>query len=197
MSGAQGPFAGPTSARSAGNGTIIRLAPVPMFYSTDREKIAHLSGESSRTTHGSHECVEACRLFGLILANALDGLAKDSVLLKHGYAVDSASPVSISDLAAGAYLDKSREEICGSGYVVYSLEAALWSFNQTQSFREAILMAVNLGNDADTTASVCGQVAGAFYGASGIPDDWLKTLCMRGIIESLADCLCGAEADSS
>jgi ADP-ribosyl-[dinitrogen reductase] hydrolase len=71
--------------------------------------------------------------------------------------------------------------------VVQSLEAALWSFWTTDSFEAAILQAVNLGDDADTTAAVCGQVAGAFYGETGIPQHWLEKLVMRAEISNLAE----------
>jgi ADP-ribosyl-[dinitrogen reductase] hydrolase len=70
---------------------------------------------------------------------------------------------------------------------VHSLEAALWCFHRTRSFEEAVLAAANLGDDADTTAAVCGQLAGAHYGATGIPPRWLKRLALRRRIEELAD----------
>jgi len=70
---------------------------------------------------------------------------------------------------------------------VHSLEAALWCFWRTESFEDAILTAVNLGEDADTTAAICGQIAGAFYGVDAIPDGWLGKLAMREQIEELAD----------
>jgi ADP-ribosyl-[dinitrogen reductase] hydrolase len=75
----------------------------------------------------------------------------------------------------------------GSGYVVDSLEAALWCFLHTTSFKDAVLKAVNLGDDADTTAAVCGEVAGAFYGETGIPLRWLEHLVMRDEIRNFAD----------
>ena len=81
----------------------------------------------------------------------------------------------------------AREAIKGSGYCVDSLEAALWCFFGTGSFEEAVLAAANLGGDADTTAAVCGQLAGAHYGVSSIPAAWLERLAMRGGIESLAE----------
>jgi ADP-ribosyl-[dinitrogen reductase] hydrolase len=77
-------------------------------------------------------------------------------------------------------------EIRGSGYVVDCLEAALWCFHRTESYKEAILGAANLGDDADTTAAVCGQLAGAYYGEGGIPASWLEKLAMRGTIADLA-----------
>jgi ADP-ribosyl-[dinitrogen reductase] hydrolase len=102
----------------------------------------------------------------------------------------------ITSIARGSYREKNEEGIRGSGYVVDSLEAALWVFARTENFKDAILMAANLGDDADTTASVCGQVAGAYYGESGIPSQWLDLLSFRSQIASLADRL-GARSDST
>ncbi len=84
-------------------------------------------------------------------------------------------------------MDKEAAEIQGSGYVVKSLEAALWCFWHTDTFEDAILQAVNLGDDADTTGAVCGQIAGAYYEKKGIPDAWLNRLVMRDEISDLAD----------
>ena len=75
----------------------------------------------------------------------------------------------------------------GTGYVVESLEAALWSFWVSEDFEQAILTAANLGDDADTTAAICGQIAGAYYGESGIPKRWLDRLFMRERLGELAD----------
>ena len=89
-------------------------------------------------------------------------------------------------IARGAYRAKAESAIRGSGYVVESLEAALWCLDQTGSYEHAVLRAANLGDDADTTAAVCGQLAGAFYGVSGIPERWLERVAMRLEIEQLA-----------
>lgn len=178
------PFSGSADADSAGNGSIMRLAPVPMFYHRDVEAAVRYSGESSRTTHGAPECLDACRLFGAMLWEAINGAAKEEILFG-GYGISELAP-KIQDIAAGAYRSKALDKIRGSGYVVDSLEAALWCFYTTDTYRDAILAAVNLGDDADTTAAVCGQIAGAHYGVTGIPASWLEKLVMRTEIEELA-----------
>lgn len=170
------PYSGSTHPQTAGNGSIMRLAPIPIYYYPDREKILHFSGESSRTTHGTDECVDACRLFGDILYRALRGNSKEEILLTSD--PDLFKAPAVQALANGNYRNKQISEIRGSGYVIQSLEAALWCFWHTENFGEAILKAVNLGEDADTTAAVCGQVAGAFYGQTGIPEHWQKSLSM-------------------
>jgi ADP-ribosyl-[dinitrogen reductase] hydrolase len=184
------PFSGETATGSAGNGSIMRLAPVPMFFYPDRAQTITMCGESSRTTHGAAECIEGCKLFGGILHAALGGASREEALFQHG--VDDLQCASIRAIAAGEYRNKSIEEIVGSGYVVKSLEAALWCFLKSSSFEEAILTATNLGDDADTTAAVCGQIAGAHYGEEGIPPSWLQKLVMCDEIRSLADRLYAA-----
>ncbi len=177
------PFSGSTDPMSAGNGSIMRLAPVPLFYCSDVAQLIHFAGESSRTTHGAAECVDACRLFGVLLHHALQGVAKAEHLAQTDY---QPTTPKIAAIASGAFLQKRPAEIRGSGYVVESLAAALYCFYQTDSFEQAILTATNLGDDADTTAAVCGQIAGAFYGRSGIPQKWLDKLALRTEIETLA-----------
>jgi ADP-ribosyl-[dinitrogen reductase] hydrolase len=179
------PFSGPTDSFSAGNGSIMRLAPVPIFFHPDEEAAVRYAAESSRTTHGSAECVDACRLLAAIIVRALGGADKDDVLFAGGDRFEGAAMIEM--IARGDYRDKLETGIRGSGYVVESLEAALWCFYRTDSFEAAVLRAANLGDDADTTAAVCGQVAGAYYGMSGIPERWLERLAMREEIRSLAD----------
>ena len=178
------PLSGATDPYSAGNGSLMRLAPVPLFYFPDLEKMIYFAVESSRTTHGALECLEACQLFTEMLFRALSGMSKADVLF--GTTVKIASP-KIAEIARGEYRSKSIDQIEGSGYVVKSLEAALWCFYQTETFDMAILQAVNLGDDADTTAAICGQIAGAYYGESGILTYWLEKLFMRTEITDLAD----------
>lgn len=182
-------FTGATDPYSAGNGSLMRLAPIPLFYFPDLEKTVKFAGQSARTTHGAQECIDACELFAEMIFRALSGKSKDDFLFHS--AVKIGSP-KIAEIARGGYCEKTITQIEGSGYVVKSLEAALWCFYHTDSFEEAILQAVNLGDDADTTAAICGQITGAFYGETGIPVKWLERLFMRAEISSLADQLAGA-----
>jgi ADP-ribosyl-[dinitrogen reductase] hydrolase len=182
------PYAGSTDPDTAGNGCIMRLAPVVMHFFPDLDTVDRFAGLSSRTTHGANECIDACRLFAKVICRALLGYSKEDVL--SGDAGSYASE-RISAIARASYRAKSEDAIRGSGYVAESLEAALWSFARTATFEDAILVAANLGDDADTTAAVCGQVAGAYYGESGIPRRWLERLAMRSEIGNLADQLGG------
>jgi ADP-ribosyl-[dinitrogen reductase] hydrolase len=182
------PYSGSVDPHAAGNGCIMRLAPVPMFYYPDIPAAIHYSSASSRTTHGAPECLDACRLLALLLCRAFAGREKEELLFAAMPEFDGAPLAQgLAEIAAGGYRHKSRDLIVGNGYVVKSLEAALWSFATTESFEAAILTAVNLGNDADTTAAVTGQIAGAYYGVNAIPTGWLAKLALRSEIETLAD----------
>jgi ADP-ribosyl-[dinitrogen reductase] hydrolase len=172
----------------------MRLAPVVLYFYPDRSSAVHYAGESSRTTHGAQEAIDACMIFAEILVAALDGQSKSEVLRASEHATSS---VRLQEISSGAYSDSAVEDIRGTGYVVDSLEAALWSFESTDSFRDAILAAANLGDDADTTAAICGQIAGAFYGCDGIPSDWIERLAMKEEIVRLADAFVPGGACSS
>ncbi len=183
---------GATHAQSAANGSIMRLAPVPLAFAHDPAQAVRLAGESSRTTHALPVCVDACRYLGGLLAGAVRGAPKEA-LLSPGYApapgLWEVAPLhpKIAAVAAGSFLAKPPPEIRGTGYVVDSVEAALWAFATTESFEACVLAAANLGDDADTTAAVAGQLAGAYYGAAGIPPRWRERLALRERLEELAD----------
>lgn len=185
----EGRIAGPSGKRSAGNGSIMRLAPVPMFYYPDEEAAIIYSAESSRPTHGAEECIDACRLLGGMIFRALAGRTKEDVL--RGDAGFRGAE-KIAAIARGEYAELPADAISGTGYVVKSLEAALWCFHHSDSFPAAVLKAANLGDDADTTAAVCGQLAGSFYGIEGIPAPWRERVVRADEILALADRLYAA-----
>ena len=181
------PYPGLDHELSAGNGSLMRLAPVPLFYFTQPGKTIELSGQSSRTTHNHILAVDACRYMGSLINGALVGFSKEELLSPHfsivpGYWDEHPLAEEIDEVASGSYQEKEPPEIRGRGYVVKSLEAALWAFHQSESFREGCLLAVNLGEDADTTGAIYGQLAGAFYGKSGIPSEWIEKLACKEMI---------------
>jgi ADP-ribosyl-[dinitrogen reductase] hydrolase len=186
------PYCGSTDVWSAGNGSIMRLAPVPLFYAKNPLEAIAKSQESSRTTHGAATCLDACRYFGSLIVGAANGVAKDELLAARycpipGYWEANPLGAEIDEIAAGSFKLRQPPEIKGTGYVVKSLEAALWAFYNSSSFAEGCLLAVNLGDDADTTGAVYGQLAGAFYGEGGIPEKWISRLVDRALIVSFAD----------
>jgi ADP-ribosyl-[dinitrogen reductase] hydrolase len=177
------PFAGSTDPHTAGNGSLMRLAPVVLYYRTAPERALELAAESSRTTHRARNAVDACRYMAALLLGALQGKPKEELW---SVLPDELSP-EVADVAGGSFRRKQPPDVRGTGYVVESLEAALWAFNRTASFVDGALAAVNLGDDADTTGAVYGQLAGAYYGVEAIPKGWRDKLAMREKIEGLAD----------
>jgi ADP-ribosyl-[dinitrogen reductase] hydrolase len=186
------PFCGLDDPLTAGNGCIMRLAPVPLFYSRNPREAIERAADSSRTTHGAATCVDACRYLAALIVGALQGAGKDELLSENfsplpGYWNERPLHADIAAIASGSFRRRNPPEIFASGYVVESLEAALWAFYHSDSFKEGCLKAVCLGSDADTTGAIYGQLAGAFYGESEIPESWREKLRRRELIESLAD----------
>ena len=194
------PYCGSTDPMASGNGSLMRLAPVPLFFAGDPDRATYLAGESSRTTHGSQICIDACRYFGGLIVGAVRGAPKDALLMdgyhpSRGHWQPGELVEEVAEVAEGSFLQREPPLIVGSGYAVRSMEAALWAFSRSESFAEGCLLAVNLGNDTDTTAAIYGQLAGAYYGASQIPSEWRSTLAHRELIEAFAKRLHEAAPD--
>lgn len=183
------PFAGSTDPFTAGNGSLMRLVPVVLFYFPDVQQIRRFAIDSSRTTHAAPEAIECCQLLAELITKALLGASKTEL---HRLPLSTFTQSKVAALARGDYLVKSVSDIRGSGYSVESLEAALWCFHHTDSFAAAILQAANLGDDADTTAAIVGQLAGAYYGIRAIPAHWLEMLHDGEEITATADRLLDA-----
>lgn len=178
--------------KGAGNGSIMRIAPIALFYANDLILAMKMAEKSSYTTHGLKICADACRVYTGLIIGALKGIQKENLLsneyfeylckLDKNYIYD---PL-IKNVMQGSYKTKKREDISSSGYVVHTLEAALWAFYNSVDFNEGVLKAVNLGNDADTVGAVFGQLAGAYYGINGIEKSLRENLCKRKMIEEVA-----------
>lgn len=185
------PYAGSPAPRAAGNGSIMRLAPVPLFYAADPETAVRRSAESSKATHRAVTCLDACRYLGALIVGTVSGVSKEE-LLSPRYApvrgLWERDPLcsEIDEIALGSFKKKEPPEIAGTGYVVKSLEAALWAFHKSSCFEDGCLLAVNLGDDADTTGAVYGQLAGAYYGEEGIPARWRDRLAHKELIKEYA-----------
>ncbi|KHD06397.1 hypothetical protein PN36_24680 [Candidatus Thiomargarita nelsonii] len=179
------PYSGLINPKRPGNGCIMRLAPIPLFFFPDKEKIIHFSGESSKTTHGMPESIYASRLFGKMLFEALSGKDKESILFNNEPELDA--PDNIKEIALGTYADKQENEIESTFFAGKCLEAALWCFLHSENYKDAVLKAVNLGGDADSTAAVCGQIAGAYYGVKDIPSLWIQSIVKSELILNMAE----------
>jgi ADP-ribosyl-[dinitrogen reductase] hydrolase len=203
------PFAGSTAADTAGNGSLMRLAPVALYALDDAEEADRIARDQSRTTHGAPEAIEACAYFVQILRAAILGEGDvlrprawmgadcDALFPRHWQSDErdfltlhpSAEEAAIEAIAQGTWRTKTRDEIRSTGYVVDTLEAALWCVATTDSFEAALVRAVNLGGDADTVGAVAGQLAGALYGSSAIPERWITHLAWTDRILGAADTL--------
>lgn len=191
------PFSGPTHPHSAGNGSLMRLAPVPLFYAFDPPQAIRRAGDSSRTTHAVTSAVDACRFAAAFIIGALQGLDAGTLLAPGFWSQMNAGESEtlapeIAEIASGSYKRRQPPQIRGTGYVVRSLEAAFWAFYQSTSFKEGCLLAANLGDDADTTAAIFGQLAGAYYGVKAIPRAWRQKLTRYTEIIKIADGLLAA-----
>ncbi len=185
------PHSGPAGERDAGNGSIMRLAPVPMFFASDPQLAIEMAGASSRTTHQTRACIDACRYMAGILTGIFRGESKDTVLSAGYHPVDGIWAQhelcpQIAEVAAGTFITRQPPAIRGSGYVVESLEAALWAFHHSENFRHGALLAVNLGDDADTTGAIYGQLAGAWYGIHHIPTEWCAAISHSELVHEFA-----------
>lgn len=186
------PISGSRNPRSGGNGSLMRLAPLPLAYARDPKRAIYLAGEMSKTTHAAVEPVDTCRYYAGLIVGALQSRSKEELLSTRFSPVADLwrrEPLAprINEVAAGSFKTRQPPDIRGTGYVVDALEAALWAFWNTVSFEEGALAAVNLGDDADTTGAIYGQLAGAFYGVQGISENWRKKIALSDRIIELAD----------
>lgn len=185
------PFAGDPHPMSAGNGSLMRLAPIAVRYVADAQ-LVHYARESSRTTHATATALDACAVMAQLMAVAIRGGSKQDVLaLVAQLSADHALHADIQRVVAGSFR-REPPDIRGTGYVVQSLEAALWALQKHNDYRSGVLAAANLGEDADTTAAIYGQLAGAIWGESGIPASWRDKILQAHDMTWRADELLGA-----
>ena len=192
----QDPYQGSTGPKHAGNGCIMRLAPVPIFYHRDAEKAVLNAIDSAKTTHGSPQALQTTAFFAGLIWGALNQVPKDELLTPYYTPMAELSftdlHTDVDQVVSGAYKNKLIGDLNPTGYAPESLEVALWCFYHTQSFEDGLLAAVNMGGDADTIGAIYGQLAGAFYGIAGIPQHWIEGLeipnYMDELIRSLAEC---------
>jgi ADP-ribosyl-[dinitrogen reductase] hydrolase len=189
------PYCGLADAQTAGNGSLMRLAPVPLFFAQRPEVAIEKAADSSRTTHGANTAIDACRYFAGLIVGTLGGVSKEQLLASRFSPVQGLwerEPLcpEVDEVASGSFRQRNPPQIRGTGYVVHTLEAALWAFYHGTDFRDGCLRVVNLGEDADTTGAVFGQLAGAYHGEPGIPPEWRARLHAHDMITPIADQIC-------
>lgn len=168
--------------RDASNGSVMRCAPVAMLNRLDPVQNARDSTDSSRITHANPLCIEGCVVLNATVATLLNDPQADPLSVA-GMAASSDEMLAIIGGAASA----DPERLNAGGYVLATIQSALWAVTSHDSLEESVIAAVNLGQDADTTGAVAGALAGARWGASAIPERWLDVLLAREELESLAD----------
>jgi len=177
----------------SGNGSLMRLAPVCIYYAKDMEQCVEYAKLSSKTTHGSPVAVDCCRYMAYVIVRLFSCENKEEVFSEKfkeetwAFFRNEKLHEALEPIVCGTYMEKSNAGILSTGYAVHSLEAALWSFYHSNSFEKALLLAVNLGDDADTVGAITGQIAGAFYGVEKIPESWKKNLCKYEMIDTVMD----------
>ncbi len=186
------PYVAISSNYSDGNGSLMRLAPVPLYFRNNPEEAMRNAALSSKITHGSELCRDACRYYAGLIIGALNGVPKSELLSElycpiPNFWKQNQLTEEIENIALGSFKQNDPPFIQGSGYVVKSMEAALWAFHTSETFEDGVLKAVNLGDDADTTGAIYGQLAGAYYGIDGIPKKWTDRVAKKEEILEVAN----------
>ncbi|CAF1272162.1 unnamed protein product [Rotaria sordida] len=178
---------------AAGNGPLMRLAPIPLFYYRSESDAIQNAANSVKLTHGDKKAIDTCQFYSALIWNAINGKTKDELLSSKFYRQHFKKDFDqdLMTIINGSYKNKKngyKDGIRGTGFILNSLEAALWAFyNDEDSFEKGVLLAVNLGDDTDTTGAIYGQLAGAYYGIEGIPKHWRDKLFQKDFIITLAN----------
>ncbi len=187
-------YSGSDNPRTAGNGSIMRLAPVVIKYYENTNDLMKYAALSSKTTHAAPEALQSCMLLALYLKELIDCSDKTTItgpaFIQKAELLIPNIESNISRILHGSFMNKTENEIVSSAYCIATLEAALWALWHSENFSQCLLKAVNLGDDADTVGAVAGQLAGAFYGYESIPEEWRKLLFWEKEIVERADLLC-------
>lgn len=173
-----------------GNGSLMRVIPIALtFHAAGVERAIHYARESSKVTHPHPRCQEACAVYIKLAVMAL--LSSEKAALAEAVATESIRDEQLRDrLSSYKSLDFWRQQtesnIRSTGYVIDTLEAALWAFFTTDTFEHGAIRAVNLGHDADTVAAVYGGLAGAYYGFDAIPDRWVRDMRNKDLLARIS-----------
>lgn len=169
--------------RNAGNGSVMRCAPLAVAFVDGGERLAAASRESSRITHADPRCTAGCAVLNLTIAGVLRDEQPEEALAA---ALGRAEPPEELRSALAPIPDRDRRDLAVTGYVVDTLATGLQIGLSDDGAEAAIVEAVNLGGDTDTIGAVAGAIAGGRFGAADLPDRWLETLAVRRPLERLA-----------
>jgi ADP-ribosyl-[dinitrogen reductase] hydrolase len=182
------PFAGSHDPEQLDKDPLSRVAPMAMYFFADAPRAIAKAAEASRITAQAPVVLDCVRLFAAMLHLALSG--RDRATLLHPPRelwVTGTTRPEVLALYEGSYARRNPSEITGGGGILQALEAALWAFHGSETFREGALKAANLGRDSDVVAAAYGQIAGAYHGVSAIPGIWRNSLMKQEVIIDRAD----------
>jgi ADP-ribosylglycohydrolase len=182
------PFAGSHDPEQHDKDPLSRVAPVIMYFFADVASGVATASEAARLTAQAPMVLDCVRLFASMVHLALAGRNKSAVLRPPPelWRTPNTRPEVLA-LYDGAYEHREPPEITGGGGILQALEAAMWAFHRSETFREGALLAVNLGSDSDVVAATYGQVAGAYHGVSAIPGIWRNSLIKQEVLINSAD----------
>ena len=169
---------------NAGNGSVMRCAPLALAFADDWDTLQQVSRDSSRITHADPRCTHGCAVLNCTIAALLDG--DEQPLTTALGALSTDAPDSLVETLEPIPDDVDPDELQNSGFVLYTLQTALYHALTADSAESAIVSAVNEGGDTDTIGAVAGAVAGARFGASAIPESWLDALAATDELRGLA-----------
>jgi ADP-ribosylglycohydrolase len=182
------PFAGSHDPEQLDKDPLSRIAPVTMYFFSDVSTAVSKAAESARLTAQAPLVLDCVRLFAAMVHQALSGRDKATVLRPPRDLWDTPNTrPEVRALGDGAYAHRMPPDITGGGGIFQALEAALWAFHRTETFREGALLAANLGRDSDVVAAAYGQLAGAYHGVSAIPGIWRNSLMKQEVVIDCAD----------
>lgn len=171
--------------QNAGNGSVMRCAPLAIPYASHWDRLVEVSRQSSQITHADPRCTYGCAILNLTIAGLLDD-ARSPLQDALDY-VDSDAPAGLVAALGPLARGESPSTLETSGYIVHSLQTALHDGLSAESAGDAIVAAVNRGGDTDTIGAIAGAVAGARFGASQLPDQWLRAIDETDELDSLAE----------
>jgi ADP-ribosylglycohydrolase len=183
---------GGTSESSNGNGSLMRILPIALAYADDPDLIVKAS-EISSLTHAHERSRFCCAFYCLVACDLMHGGSIEEAtafaweILDHRWTFSPAERPRFEALHPDRLFAHSEETIRSTGHVIDTLEAALWVNARHDDFSDAVLHAVNLGDDTDTTGCVAGALAGILHGEGAIPAEWIESLVKRGELLALAE----------
>lgn len=184
------PYAAVETHHSEGNGSLMRIAPIPLYFRNDPVIALKNAALSSQITHTAKVCTDSCGYYAGLIVGALNGASKDELLSElycpiPNYWTENELAQEVATVARGSFKDPDLSYTSASGHVVKTMETALWGFYTIDTLEEGMLKVINLGGDTDTVGAVYGQLAGAYYGLSDIPEQWVERVASRDVLQNI------------